>query len=167
MPSQPQDFKKSKKGATSAKGWKKKVQIELELPSGNVALVRAMRITDMLAEGFFPDNMRAVVMEQITKAEKGTEVQSDELSVEAMFSDPNKMGEMFEIFDKVLLSCVIEPKVLPAPAHGEERNEELLYADEVDLDDKVFIFQWAVGGDRDIDKFREEFSTNVGSMEDK
>lgn len=171
MPTQPRDYKKSKKGATSAKSWKKKAQTELELPSGNVALVRAMRITDMLAEGFFPENLRGEILGQIGKAENGVGKPGDPTdgadAIQKMFEDPEKMSDMFEIFDKVLLKCVVEPQVLPVPADDEDRDEELLYVDEVDLEDKVFIFQWAVGGDDDLTSFREEFSESVGSLENK
>jgi len=171
MPTQPKDFKKSQKSQkspTSAKAWKKKTKVELELPSGNVALVRAMRITDMLAEGFFPENLRGEILAQIGKAEGGKESSSlDPDNIQKMFEDPEKMNDMFAIFDKVLLKCVVEPKVLPAPEDDADRDDELLYADEVDLEDKVFIFQWAVGGDDDLTSFREEFSEGVGSLEDK
>lgn len=171
MPTQPKDFKKSQKSQkspTSAKAWKKKTKVELELPSGNVALVRAMRITDMLAEGFFPENLRGEILTQIGKAEGGQESSSlDPGNIQKMFEDPEKMNDMFSVFDKVLLKCVVEPKVLPAPENEADRDDELLYADEVDLEDKVFIFQWAVGGDDDLTSFREEFSEGVGSLEDK
>lgn len=172
MPTQPKDFKKSQKSQkspTSAKAWKKKTKVELELPSGNVALVRAMRITDMLAEGFFPENLRAEILTQIGKAEGQNtgSSQMDIVDLQKMFEDPEKMGEMFDIFDKVLLKCVVEPKVLPAPENEADRDDELLYADEVDMEDKVFIFQWAVGGDDDLTSFRKEFSEGVGSLENK
>lgn len=62
-----------------------------------------------------------------------------------------------------VIKAEIENK--PAPEHpgllGKEieeeyRDPEALYIDEVEMDDKMFIFGWAVGGTADLERFREE-----------
>lgn len=47
----------------------------------------------------------------------------------------------------------------------EERNPDFLYAAEVDFNDKMFIFQYALGGSADLDRFREEFAESVASVD--
>lgn len=164
MSNKPQDHK-SKKSATAAKSWKKATKLaELDLPSGNTALVKPMRITTMLAEGFFPDSLRAIVMQQLSEEKPSEEATAG--AIQEAFGDMNKLTEMFDVFDRICLAVVKEPQVLPAPENEADRDEDLLYIDEVDQEDKMFIFQWAVGGDRDIDTFRAESGLGVGSLED-
>jgi hypothetical protein len=48
-----------------------------------------------------------------------------------------------------------------------ERDTELLYADEVDLQDRVFIMNFAVGGTRDLARFRREHRESVARISDE
>lgn len=165
MPTQPKDHKK--KSPTSAKAWKKKTakNIELEVPSGEVALVRRMPITELLTEGVFPDSMRAIVQEAISSGEKKTPEES--VNMDAILNDPNKLTEMFEAFDRILVRVCVEPKVSMPPENEEDRDDEVLYADEVDLEDKMFIFQFVVGGTKDLAEFRSQQGTALGSLESR
>jgi len=45
-------------------------------------------------------------------------------------------------------------------------GDEVIYSDEVDLDDKMFIFQYAVGGTRDLERFRSEHAAGMGDISD-
>lgn len=47
-----------------------------------------------------------------------------------------------------------------------EREENVLYVDQVTMDDKLFVFQWALGGTSNLEQFREEQRTNVESVAD-
>ena len=46
-----------------------------------------------------------------------------------------------------------------------ERNHTTLYADEVQLDDKMFIFNWSVGGGTDLTEFRKQWDESMAAME--
>ncbi len=65
------------------------------------------------------------------------------------------------MYDAVLLHVVIEPHVLPVPPPEEARDPDGLYVDDVDLEDKVFLFNWAVGGTADVEAFRKEQADNL------
>lgn len=175
----PQDRKpkSTQKKATSAKAWKKNAgakPVELELPSGNVALIRQIPLTTLLSDGLLPDSLAAMVRKKTgdTAPASKEEVQApsqDEIG--ELMSDPAKLKDMFKLFDAILVRAVVEPKVLsPEDAEGvaipdEDRDEEALYADEVDLQDKVFIFQYTVGGSQDLERFRGEYGDALGGME--
>jgi len=77
--------------------------------------------------------------------------------------DDETMMDLLEMFNTVTAYCVVEPKVhnVPRTEDGkplplDQRDPELLYADEVDFQDQVFIFNVAVGGTADLEKFRRE-----------
>jgi hypothetical protein len=60
--------------------------------------------------------------------------------------------------------CVIEPTVNPLPENEADRKQELLYVDEVDLDDKFYIMAFALGGTRDLEGFREATGSGVANL---
>lgn len=64
--------------------------------------------------------------------------------------------DVLEMIDRVVVAYVIAPKVTPAPPEGTPRKPNVLYVDDVDLEDKGFVFSFVVGGTANIVKWREE-----------
>lgn len=170
MPSQPQDFKKSKKNlkTTSASQWKKNAgakPVDVELPSGNVAKIRQIPMPTLLADGLFPDSLAGFVRDAINVDKPKEEVQKEaNEQLGKMVQEPEKMAEMFSLFDKITVLAVVEPVVTAAPENEADRDDDLLYADEVDLEDKMFIFNFCVGGSKDLERFRTESASAMGSL---
>lgn len=164
MPSQT-----SKKKATSAAGWKgkKALATTLELPSGNVCKVRRVSIAKLLSEEVFPDELSALI--QDTVSDKSGKKSIAKESASASVKD---MGKFMDAIDKVAVLVIAEPKVVrPVDENGKElddddRDPEKLYTDDVDLEDKIFVFQYAVGGGSDLNTFRSELAAGVGSVPD-
>lgn len=155
----------SKKEVTPAAEWKKPSRgMEVEVPSGNVALVRPVGMQAFLQKGIIPNSLRGIAMEAISGKKKAPEMKMDDMS-------PEKIEDMLVLFDSVTCYCVIEPKVTPVPLDDEgepiplaDRDSSELYVDEVNLDDKIFIFQFACGGTRNVEQFREEFSVSLDAI---
>lgn len=158
------------KTPTSAKQWKKaSVEEDLELPSGNTARVKRVQLPKLIATGAFPDALTTMAQGHVDEG-KGKAPKKKAMSVEDMIADPSKLQLMFDAFDRITAAVVIEPKVLyhcyvdgdeipegysvgdDIPA--DERDDEVIYTDDVDFDDKQFIFQFVVGGTRDLEQFR-------------
>lgn len=160
----------------SAKTWKRNKGEDLELPSGNVALVKRPGPAAIMSQGLLPDELTAIVQKAI-RSGKGLppEKQAE------LVNDPEKVSAMLDGMDKMMEIVVLEPKVryhkIEILDDGEptgkwevlpedERNEEeFIYTDEVDFEDKMFIFNFAVGGTRDHARFREELSSGVGDLQ--
>ena len=169
------------KVVTSAKAWKKSGDSsshDLELPSGNVARVRRPGLQKMLAEDVFPDAILGLAENAVQKGKgkaKPKELKDQELR--AMLADRSKRAEMLDAFDRVTAFCVLEPKCsyhryregdeIPSDCKvGDEippelRDENILYTDEVDLEDKAHIFDFATGGSPDVEQFRSELGAAV------
>ena len=143
---------------TSAKEWKASRTVELDLPSGNVALVRNPGMQHFLKTGVIPDPMIAMVQKLIAGEEK-------EFNPSDFISDENSLMEVFSLFDRVLVEVVVEPKVLMPPENEDDRDEECLYADEVDFEDKSFIFQFAVGGTKDLEEYLQQQKEAVDTLQ--
>jgi hypothetical protein len=172
--------------ATTAREWKKKGQtghLDLELPSGNTALVRRLQPEAFLTSGLIPDTLSAMVQKAI-KSKKGLPPDA----VKQIADDPKKLVNALQMMDEVICYVVMEPPVEMPPRCGVmlddhecgeyvetddkrhtdtnaqnyhvymegARDEETLYADEVSVEDKNFIFQFSVGGTADVERFRQE-----------
>jgi hypothetical protein len=176
---------------STAKSWKSKQKrgADLELPSGNVALVKPLKPEAFLQGGLIPDPLGQLVSKAIN-SKKGL----PPTAMKDIADDPAKLAAAMEMFDRVLTYVVVEPEVRMPPlcvvdVDGEpcgkvatdavhfdthksghhrceeaEREEDVLYADIVDMEDKMFIFNWCVGGTKDIASFRDELASNVGAV---
>ncbi len=188
----PQKAKKSTAAptqASSARSWKKRVGgIPVTLPSGEVALVKRPGMDKIMSSGIMPDSLTPIAMKHLDNAESGGRPQNDEaLNKELMakvMQDPAQLQEIFLAFDKILVMCVVEPKCrlhLFTPQDAleglceedrvgeeipdDERDDEIVYSDEVDQEDKIFIFNYVVGGSKDLERFRQESSAAVAHMD--
>lgn len=190
-------------GPTSATAWKassSNAVEELEVPSGNVALVRRVGPEAFLGTGIVPDTLTPLVDEAV-RDKKGLPPEK----VAAMLEDDlDTLPAMIDMMNRVVAYAVVQPKVQNVPeciaeveikkgksvtkgvcgasvsemVHRKdednyhefvepERDPELLYADEVDLQDRVFIMNFAVGGTRDLARFRSEHSESMARISDE
>lgn len=177
---------KRPKGVTSAADWKSKSGgkgVDLELPSGNVAKVKPIQITKLVEMDVFPDSLEQIIASKTTTADGREAVAAkkpDAEEAKAALANPKDLAKLMTSVDRITAMAVLEPKVLLAienvAEEGEpdkwedipddERDEDALYTDEVDLEDKMFIFQFCVGGTSDLDRFRAEFGASLGAMGD-
>lgn len=157
--------------ASSVKGWKEKgkglgVIHEVVVPSGNTARMRRPGLDTFLRLGLIPNSLMSIISGHISKAKDGKPADLDDVGAEMakLMEDPVKLGDILQFADNVLIHCAVEPEVHPVTSGQEARNNDWLYVDEVDFDDKMFIFQWAVGGTEDLETFRAEQAAGVGAV---
>lgn len=172
-------------GATPAGQWQSKISAEgkaLLLPSGNTALVRAISPQAFLASGIIPNPLMTIIRKAINEAEG-----LPPKKLEQMMHDDKMLVSSLELFDRMLCYVLIEPAAkMPPPCRvcGEyantpqhdmdnaeyhryneaARDPDILYADIVDMDDKVFIAQWCLGGTADLEQFRQESEASVAGL---
>lgn len=161
------DHKPAGATPTTVKGWKKaNAERDLTLPSGNVCLVKRPGLPELIAQGVIPDTLMPFAQEAVKNAETGRpDHDANNSKIAELMSAPGGMDAMFEAMDRVSALCVIEP---PVRYHKQDdgrgnwielgegdRDPEVLYTDEVDFDDKVFIFTYVVGGTSDLESFRK------------
>jgi hypothetical protein len=173
---------------TAAAAWKKsKTRSALRLPSGNVALIRRVGPEAFMEQGIMPD-MLAPIIQKAINDKRGLPPKA----LEKAMSNPDALGQLVEMMDRLAVYATIEPEIVMPPGcevcggldnvanksvHEDEstdgyhkfveaaRDEDTLYADEVDLNDKVFIMNFCVGGSSDLERFREEHREAMGGMD--
>jgi hypothetical protein len=159
-----------KSRVTSAKDWKSSARtaVELPLPSGNVCMAINKGMKVFLENGTVPNSLMEMVQSAIDSAEKKPSSQQ----IKDQAEDPNTLAAMITMMDKVVIDCVVEPVIMPIPTKEDgswdeaAKDPDLLYVDDIELQDKMFIFQWTVGGTDDVAKFRAEFSTVMEDIPD-
>lgn len=138
---------------SSAEAFKKNINDVLTLPSGLNIRCQRTSIQTLLAQGLIPNSLMSIVQEALAKGK-------NEISTNDIMSDPQRMKDMMALMDVVVVHCVKEPEVnaIPRNKQGDElpRDAELLYVDEIDDEDRSFIFQYATGGTADVEQFRKE-----------
>lgn len=183
-PRRPQDHQPKRQVATAATwGSKKKAStFELDLPSGNTVLCKRVDMPTLLASGAFPDTLMSIVSEKIDTATGASDKpqEMDPTVVKGVLEDPKKLGELFDAIDKIVPLVVAQPVVINHKREvmdandqptgkfevipDEDRDDEIVYTDAIDLEDKMFIFQYAVGGTREVEDFRTELASTVADV---
>lgn len=155
------------------------------LPSGNTARIRRAGAEAFLAQGLIPDTLTPIV-EKAIKNKKGMRPEQSR----EILKDPKQLGSLMEMLDRTTCYAVLEPRVVMPPTcvvcdeldtnaaeqhekqsrddyhefKAKEREAGVLYVDRVDLQDKMFILQFTMGGTRDLERFRQEFGTGVAGL---
>jgi hypothetical protein len=138
-----------------------------------------------MSQGLLPDELTAIVQKSI-RSGKGLPPEKQQ----ELIDDPEKVVGMIAGIDKMMPIVVVEPKVryhcwteedVSNPLvlggrvtedmvgkeipEGDRDEDEWIYTDEVDFEDKMFIFNYAVGGTRDHSRFRQKLADGVGDLQ--
>lgn len=118
-------------------------------PSGQTCRLRPVSPDRLMLEGIL-DNVNHL------------EVLAQKLANDAQGLPPEKaaaptredFAELLAVINKVVPIAVVEPTVLPDPAEGEEWKKGVIYASDIDLDDRMAIMAEALKGIRALERFR-------------
>jgi hypothetical protein len=166
---------------TSAAEWKRKsADNRITLPSGNTVRAKRPGIKKLLASGVFPDVFMPIIQDAIRR---GTGAPPPDIE-KVVGKNPDVVFQLMDTMDRITAQCVIEPAVEyhrreiqvidTSPAHDhavewedipdDDRDPDAVYTDEIDEEDKQFIFNWVVGGTADLERFRRETNEYMGSV---
>jgi hypothetical protein len=140
------------------------------------------------------DTLTSLVQtEHIDRVTKGESTTITPEQIKMLSQDAGKMVAAIDLMDRVVEYVVVQPKVL-RPVERDEEGKPLLlwkgklddageqvmeeiplpddkrepgvgYTDLIDPTDKVYLFQYVVGGVRDLETFRKEFQETLGGLE--
>jgi hypothetical protein len=145
-----------KSNVTTVQSWKSSVSgTEIRVPSGNVCLARRVDLRVFLRRGIIPNSL----MPFVNRAIQGKETKPEDIVASLGGNDEveKSLKDMMDLMDMIVCETVVSPRVYSVPNGTEsERDPDKLYVDEVEYEDKNFLFQWAVGGTSDLERFRTE-----------
>lgn len=147
----------------------------LTLPSGQTCSARRIGIESLLATGLLgeADSLTAYVDQKHIKRVNGKE---PEVDVSSAMKDPKTLQQIVLLVDRITPFIVADPTVR---SHVEdidgggtrnipeaERDTEAVYTDQIPLEDKMFLFNFAVGGTRSADRFLGQSADAVAGVAD-
>lgn len=181
MPGKPKKASKYTLGRQSSDGGH-----DLELPSGATCRARRPGVQGLITAGLLDnfDQLTALVQTehidphtpkgQIAAARKVTA--DDVASAASIMADKEKLHTAFLTMDRIAAYCIMEPVVWIDYQLKDESDEdwdkrqakatedEALAVREIDLDDKMYVLNWAVGGVADLAAFRAGTNELLGNV---
>lgn len=135
---------------------------EMTVPSGQLCLARRPGTQGLIEAGILHniDSLTAIVDSKHVRRVKGKE----EIDVDSIMKDPENVQTMMHTIDRIVCYVVVKPEILMTPNDITNRDPQKIYADMVDLEDKIFLMNYAVGGTRDLERFRGELDESVASV---
>ena len=152
-------------GRYAARAWGSlRTYEDLTFPSGQLALVRRPGLEGLLKEGVLNnlDTLSPFIEEHAAKA-NGKVVKKGP-SVTELMKNPEAVEQMIHVLDRIVCACVVKPRIEMTPNDPTRRKHGVVYCDMVDLDDKLFLFNYVVGGTRDLERFRQESADALGGL---
>jgi hypothetical protein len=163
---------------------------DLELPSGQTCSAKKIGIEGLLDMGILAeaDSLTAMV-QQHTRQVKGGNGTADGVTIDeaSLIGDKDAIKAIIGLADKAMPVIVLDPPVhlhystrkvgktsvtkMLTPEDREKIREEtgqpeLVFTDQIGFEDKMFLFDWAVGGLKSFTSFRPGPQANVGSVAD-
>lgn len=137
---------------------------DLVVPSGQTCLVRRPGVQRLMEAGVLRkvDSLASIVAEEHIKRVKGAE---PEIDTDSLAKDEDALISIMDVVDRVLVHCIVKPAVELAPDDISERVEGAIYSDMIDIEDKMFIFQFATGGTRSVEQFRQGSLAAMGGVD--
>jgi len=135
---------------------------DLTCPSGQTCQVRRPGVEGLIELGLLDkvDALTGLVDQKHIARVDGRKA----VDVEALAKDKKSLMQVVDTVNQIVVHVVNQPEIHPVPKKGQERDPEKVYVDDIDLEDKMFIFQYTVGGSSDLEKFREQPKQNAGSV---
>lgn len=130
--------------------------------------------TGTLNEGDTLTNL--VDSKHIRRVRGGKGPDHEEINIQSLMSDPAALGRVVMLVDRVMPHIVKDPVVLlhfedmpdgtTVRIPEDKRNPDAVYTDQIPLEDKMYLFNWGVGGTGDSDRFLDETRGAVAGVED-
>jgi hypothetical protein len=158
----------------------------IKLPSGNECDAERTGLEGIVKAGVLSegDTLTDVIdKKHVRRVRGGKSADRDEVNIQSLMDDPEALGKVVMTVDRALVHIVKNPTVAlhfhdldePHPKTGamtrrlpeDERKDGLVYTDQIPLEDKMFLFNWAVGGGTpDAERFRGQSASAVAGVAD-
>lgn len=147
--------------------WGGEAYEDLHLPSGQLCLAKRAGVQGLLQAGIIHDidPLMGFVKEHEERVRKGGSSEDSTRQMMDLLKQDDKMESLFHMLDRVVCHVVVKPHVEMAPNDVTRRVRGVVYTDTVDLQDKMFIMNWTVGGAQELAGFREKFEELVGGVQ--
>lgn len=146
-------------------GWRRKqaVEFDVQLPSGQVARIRRLERNDLFKLKIIDhlDKLLPLLIDNSSSDEQQTKVK------EAISRNAHMIDDLFNVMDIVVFACCVNPMVTADPNAviiDETIPVNVVHIDDIDVDDRMIIFNAAFGLEADALKSVLGQASGVGSV---
>lgn len=150
----------------------------LTVPSGQTCEAKRIGMQGMVETGLLgdADSLTAVIDQKHVRRVRGGNGQpdGDEINLKSLVRDPESLKKIIMLVDRATPLIVVNPsvrlhftdesdgttKMIPV----EERDESVIYTDQIGFEDKMYLFNFAMGGTRDVSRFLEQSNDAVAGV---
>jgi len=139
---------------------------ELTCPSGQMCLVRRPGVRGLMKAGVLHSvDALSVAIDNGIRKGTGQRPQDEAITLKAITENPSMLEDALHMSHRILCYVVVAP-VLEMPRDDPtNRKPGVLYADDVDEMDMMFIINFVMGGSKELETFRERFEENLRSLD--
>ena len=132
-------------------------------PSGQPVKVRRLGMRGLIAAGVLQetDLLTALVDKEHLQRVKG----APSVNAKKLMEDPKAIARALEVVYRIVAFAVVEPELLEPPANEADRLEDKIYADEIEIEDVMFLLNYVMGGSKDLERFRSEFEKSIRDLD--
>jgi hypothetical protein len=154
--------------------------VEIVLPSGGTVLAVRPHLLLMYRHKVFPNALTPLIEKLIKNAmgDDGTDENDEFIAKQFEENSVEAYDQFMELLNYVWVTAVIDPVFvidLNAPTsdaiarvqHLPVEERTLLPVDAVELDDKLFLFNWCQGVTDDVAAFRQRQSERMAALQEK
>jgi hypothetical protein len=159
-------------------------EVFITLPSGQTCYARVIGMQGVLEAGVLgeADSLSAFVGREYIRKVRGAKGRpdSEEIDPKKLMSDPKSLQKIVKMVDGLTPHVVSRPEVR---CHYEvlnqgtdkedtkmipkgERQPGVIYTDMIPLEDKMFLFNFAMSGVKEVETFRQESARAMGDVVD-
>jgi hypothetical protein len=152
----------------------------ITLPSGQTCYARRLGLEGIMTAGLLgdADSLTAFVGTKHIRRVRGANKKPDgeEVDGRSVMQDPEALKRIVFLVDRATPMIVSDPVVhthfrylddgTTQMIPQEEREPGQIYTDMIQLQDKMFLFNFAIGGTRDLERFRNESASAVEDVPD-
>lgn len=150
--------------------------MELTVPSGQTCTARRIGLDALMEAGILgeADTLTGIVDRKHVRRVRGANgvADHDDIDADSVMKDPEALKAVMVLADKAVPHIVVEPKVVchwddkGQSIPVERRVEGVIYTDMIGFEDKMFLFDFGVGGSSDVARFRERSEAALAGVGD-
>lgn len=150
---------------------------DLTLPSGQTCRAKRLGLEGVMTSGILgeADSLTAYVGRQhVDRVRKGNGSTEEKLNASSVLKDPEALKAIVFLVDRAVPLIVETP---PVQSHfvpdgdttrmlsAAEREDGVIYTDRIPLEDKMFLFNFSIGGSRSLEQFRSATDSVVAGLD--
>lgn len=136
---------------------------DITLPSGQRCLAQRPGPEGLMAAGLLDDlDLLSTVLPKAAGNRPGA---AKKVDASHLLKNRQAFGEALKMINRITVHVVVKPELTDEPDDPKDKEIGKIYPSSVSMEDKLYLFNWAVGGTRDLQSFREQLKESVADLE--